>query len=372
MASFEFRPAVRDQTSLLIGIAGSSGSGKTYSALRLARGLVGENGTIAMIDTEAGRGKHYAPPIDPKTGRPGPPTEKPHRTFAFNHGDMKPPFSPDAYFDAIAAADKTGYGAIIVDSMSHEWAGDGGCLDMHDAEVQKKAGDDLAKRERVNVLSWAKPKGRHKRFVGRLLQCRAHLILCLRADEKLKVGEATDPRTRKKRIEFVAAGWQPICEKHFMYEMTLSMMLTDEAPGVPKPIKLQEQHRHAFPDGAQIGEDAGRALASWAGGKAGAAEPHPQEVLESDPGSTASVASADVWFVDRNRFSDDRAFAGEIKRLLTDAAATEADVATIMNVNADGLTLLAERSPPAAVYLREMAAKRFRPVRTAEPARGKS
>jgi len=340
MASFEFRPAVREQTSLLIGIAGSSGAGKTFSALRLARGLVGEDGTIALIDTEAGRALHYAD------------------TFAFNHGDMKPPFSPDAYFDAIAAADKTGYGAIIVDSMSHEWAGDGGCLDMHDAEVKAKAGDDLAKRERVNVLSWAKPKGRHKRFVGRLLQCRAHLILCLRADEKLKVGEVTDPKTGNKKIAFVGAGWQPICEKHFMYEMTLSMMLTDEAPGVPKPIKLQEQHRHAFPDGAQIGEDAGRALASWAGGKAGATAAHPQEVSESDPGSAAPAASADVWLVDRNKFPDDKAFAGEIRRLLRDAAATAADVRTIMEANADGITLLAERSPRAAAYLRNGATGR--------------
>ncbi len=338
--SFEFRPAIRQQTSLLVGISGSSGSGKTFSALRLARGLVGEDGTIALIDTEAGRALHYAD------------------TFAFNHGDLKPPFSPDAYFDAIAAADKTGYGVIIVDSMSHEWAGEGGCLDMHDAEVERQAGADLAKRERVNVLAWAKPKGRHKRFVGRLLQCRAHLILCLRADEKLKVGEATDPRTGKKRIEFVAAGWQPICEKHFMYEMTLSMMLTDEAPGVPKPIKLQEQHRHAFPDGAQIGEDAGRALASWAGGKAGAGAAHSEGVSDAIPGASTSAASADVWLVDRNQFSDDRVFAEEIKRLLKDAAETEADVATIMQVNAAGITLLAERSPKAAAYLREKATKR--------------
>ena len=341
--TFEFRPAVREQTSLLIGIAGSSGAGKTYSALRLARGLVGKDGTIALIDTEAGRALHYAD------------------QFAFNHGDMKPPFSPDAYFDAIAAADKTGYGAIIVDSMSHEWAGDGGCLDMHDAEVKAKAGDDLAKRERVNVLSWAKPKGRHKRFVGRLLQCRAHLILCLRADEKLKVGEVTDPKTGNKKIAFVGAGWQPICEKHFMYEMTLSMMLTDEAPGVPKPIKLQEQHRHAFPDGAQIGEDAGRALASWAGGSASAARVAPKgSDRNTEPAALAASAdvSPDVWLVDRIHFADERAFAGQIKRLLTDAAETESHVKAIMEVNADGLALLAKRSPKAEAYLREMAAKR--------------
>src|SRR5688500_6591553 len=94
-----YRKAIREQTSVLLALAGSSGSGKTFSALRIGRGLVGPQGKIAVIDTEAGRALHYSDRFD------------------FDHGDMKPPFSPDAYADAIAAAEGAGYQAIVVDSM---------------------------------------------------------------------------------------------------------------------------------------------------------------------------------------------------------------------------------------------------------------
>ena len=64
-------------------------------------------------------------------------------------------------------------------------------------------------------------------------------------------------------------GWMPICEKRFMYEMTVSFTLTPDRPGVPRldlPHKLQEQHRPFFPDGQPIGEQAGAALRAWANG----------------------------------------------------------------------------------------------------------
>src|SRR5690606_33406969 len=105
--SYEFRPAKREQVSLLIGVAGASGSGKTYSALRLATGLCNGKG-MAVIDTEAGRALHYAD------------------QFKFDHCDMRPPFRPDAYRAAIEAADTKGYDVIVIDSVSHEWAGEGG------------------------------------------------------------------------------------------------------------------------------------------------------------------------------------------------------------------------------------------------------
>src|SRR3954469_19623581 len=152
--SFSFRRAVRENVSLLIGLAGSSGSGKTYTALRLARGIAGDK-PFAVIDTEAGRAKHYAD------------------AFRFDHGDLQPPFRPGAYADAIAAADAAGYPVIVVDSMSHEWAGEGGILDWQLEEYERLGAKDSSK-----LLSWAKPKQGHKQMVQKLLQVRAHLILC--------------------------------------------------------------------------------------------------------------------------------------------------------------------------------------------------
>src|SRR3990167_10103442 len=103
--SFSFRPAKRENVALIIGLAGGTGSGKTFSAMRLASGIAGEGKPFAVIDTEAGRAKHYAD------------------QFKFDHGDLAPPFRPDAYVDAIMAADKAGYSVIVVDSVSHVWAG---------------------------------------------------------------------------------------------------------------------------------------------------------------------------------------------------------------------------------------------------------
>ena len=246
--SYQFRKAVRTNTSTLIALAGSSGSGKTYSALRLARGLAGPTGKIAVLDTEAGRALHYADQHD------------------FDHCDLKPPFSPETYRDAIEVAEGSGYHVIVVDSMSHEWAGDGGCQDLHDEEHTRLGGTD-----QTNVLAWRKPKLEHKRMMSRLLQCRAHLIFALRAEEKIKF--IKDPKTGKTAI--VAAGWQPICEKNFMYEMTVSFMLHDDRPGVGLPIKLQEQHKICFPSLQLLDESAGQRLAAWA---SGGASPTPRDV----------------------------------------------------------------------------------------------
>ena len=58
--SFEIKPAVREKTHVLVSLAGPSGCGKTYSALLMARGLVGSSGKIGFIDTEAKRARHYA------------------------------------------------------------------------------------------------------------------------------------------------------------------------------------------------------------------------------------------------------------------------------------------------------------------------
>jgi ABC-type dipeptide/oligopeptide/nickel transport system ATPase subunit len=260
--SFEFRPAVRDRVGLLIGLAGASGSGKTYTALELARGMAGDKGTIAVIDTEAGRAKHYAD------------------QFRFLHGDMTPPFTPERYIEAIAAAEAAGADVIVIDSMSHEWAGEGGCQDIHTEIVERMATDrqtgqiNPARMEALSAPAWREPKTRHKRMISKLLQSRAHLIFCLRAEEKLRfrtVEEEKNGRTFKKTV-IEPAGWMPICEKNFMFEMTLSFTFAADSPGMPRfdlPHKLQEQHRAWFPEGVVIGSTAGAALREWAhGGKA--------------------------------------------------------------------------------------------------------
>jgi hypothetical protein len=257
--TFTFRPAVRESVGLLIGLAGSSGSGKTYSALRLAKGIAGGR-PFAFIDTEAGRAKHYA-----------------GGDFHFDHGDLKPPFRPEAYEQAIAAADAAGYPVIVVDSMSHVWSGDGGVLDWQAEEFER-----MGSRDAVKIASWIKPKMAHKHMVARLLQLRAHLILCFRAEEKIEIVKE-DGKTKIVPKEGPGGfkGWLPICEKNLPYELTASFLLTADAPGVPLPMKLQEQHRALFPLGVPITEEAGAKIAAWAGGAPSPAADDPRAKVEA-------------------------------------------------------------------------------------------
>lgn len=248
--SFTFRKAIRENVGLILILSGGTGSGKTFTAMEVAAGISGDK-PFAVIDTEAGRAKHYAD------------------RFKFDHGDMKPPFSPKAFEEAILAADTAGYPVIVVDSMSHEHAGEGGILDMHEAELDRMAGDDWKKREAVKMAAWIKPKTQHKHMVQRLLQVRAHIILCLRAEEKIEiVREEGKMKVVPKKTATGLDGWVPICEKNLPFEATASFLLLASSPGVPLPIKLQEQHRALFPLDKPITEDSGRRIALWAAGAA--------------------------------------------------------------------------------------------------------
>jgi hypothetical protein len=248
MTTYTFRPAIREEVGLIIGLMGASGSGKTYSAMRLASGIVGTGNRFAVIDTESRRALHYAD------------------SFQFDHCELSEPFRPDAYAEAIKAADKAGYKAIVVDSMSHEWAGVGGILDWQEAELTRMAGDDWKKREACKMASWIKPKMAHKQMVARLLQVKANLILCFRAEERVKMEKDAQGKT-----QIVPIGWQPICSKELPYELTVSFLLEPEKPGYPKPLKLQEQHKGIFPLNQLINEESGKAVSEWA--KGGAKKP---------------------------------------------------------------------------------------------------
>lgn len=288
--SVTFRPATRENVGLLIGLSGASGSGKTFSAMRLAQGIVGPEGRFAVIDTEARRALHYAD------------------RFRFDHAELRAPFRPQAYADAIKAADEAGYAAILIDSMSHEYEGGGGILEWA-AELEagtpkpgvtnpRTYGNDWWQDWDVKPIkspgNWKEPKSAHKRLVSRLLQCRAHLIFCLRAEDKIEIvrrggkTEIIPPEQKAPKDR-----WVPICEKRFMFEMTASFVLTSDAPGVPLPVKLQEQHKGLFPQGQPITEEHGAALAAWAGGSQQRADDGlPPPSAASTAGESVPSASA--------------------------------------------------------------------------------
>lgn len=243
MTLINFRPAVRENVGLWINLIGPSGSGKTFTAMRLASGIAGDK-PFALIDTENRRGLHYADQFD------------------FHHAELEPPFRPSAYADAVKAADAAGYPVIVIDSGSHVWAGEGGVLDWQEEEYQR-----MGAKESIKFAAWVKPKGAHKRMVNDFLRVKAHIILCLRAEEKLEmVKENGKTVIQAKRSLSSKDGWIPIADKGLPFEATVSFLLHVDRPGVPDPIKLQEQHKAIFPLDTPITEDSGKKLAEWAAG----------------------------------------------------------------------------------------------------------
>lgn len=184
---------------MVIGLAGPSGSGKTYTALQLAYGLANGNAKkVGLLDTENRRGSLYSDVLKNKDGQ----------VQRFLIGDLYAPFSPQRYVDAILEFQAAGVEVLVIDSFSHVWEGEGGCEDIANAGNPKNPRWNEAKRE-------------HKRLMNTLLASDCHIILCLRAREKVKLVK------RDGKTEYEPQGVLPICEKNVPFELTASMLMWD-------------------------------------------------------------------------------------------------------------------------------------------------
>jgi hypothetical protein len=191
--TFQIRTAERQGARLLIQLSGVSGSGKTYSALQLAYGLSGNDGQkIVGIDTENRRMSLNANCL-PDGAK-------------FRVLDFFPPFSPARYIEAIEAACQAGAEVIVIDSVTHEWESEGGC-------------EWIANQSTGRMADWKTAKAQHKRFMTYMLQCPAHIIACTRAREKTDFTDPKNPRS---------LGIQPIQEKNFSFEATVSLLMHDQ------------------------------------------------------------------------------------------------------------------------------------------------
>ena len=253
-----FRPAVRTATPLMLGLAGPSRSGKTFSALRIATGLA-RGGPIALVDTESGRALQYAD------------------RFTFLHAQLEAPFSSERYMQAIADAVAIQPAVIIMDSMSHEHEGPGGLLEQHETELTRLAGQYWEKRKRQTFSAWIRPKAAHNKLVNFLLQVPCHFIFCFRAKDKLKLVTGKEP---------VHLGWTPICSDRFEYEMTSLLVLPEGSQGTPDLSAIASGLRSPFEEyikpGVQLDEKLGERLAAWsAGAKTGQRTPPPASTTDT-------------------------------------------------------------------------------------------
>lgn len=205
MSTIQIRQAHREGARLVIGIAGVSGSGKTYTALELAYGLANfDPSKIGFVDSENRRGSLYS---DIFKDHPTHPSDVP-----FLIGDLYAPFSPQRYVEAIQAFQKAGVEVLVIDSVTHEYEGIGG--------VQ-----EIAEAGNPRLPNWNKAKAEHKRFMNALLTCDMHVIVAMRAREKAKPEKQWVDG--KEKVVYIDLGLQPIQEKNFVFELTAGVMLHD-------------------------------------------------------------------------------------------------------------------------------------------------
>lgn len=261
--NFVLEEATKQATPPLIALWGQSGTGKTLSALRLARGIVGEQGKIVLIDTENKRAKFYA-------GKGG----------QWFHVDLQPPFTPEKYSAAFKFAEDKGADIIIVDSMSHVWEGEGGVLDMADNSKSAKG------YELKGLAKWKKPKTEYKRMINKLLRAPIPVIFCIRAKEKF-VQEGSD--------SLKSEGMTPIMDKNFVYEMTVSLKMEENGKfaTIGKNMsKIPEFLLSALPVGEQVNEKMGQAIIT-ALGKPNDVEKESINLLRD--GTDAATQGKAVW-----------------------------------------------------------------------------
>ncbi|WP_193771177.1 AAA family ATPase [Candidatus Magnetaquicoccus inordinatus] len=204
--------AQRIQQPALIALWGASSSGKTYSALQLAHGLVGNSQLIGMIDTENRRGLAHVGII------PG----------DYYHFDLTPPFTVERYIDAFKAFEHDPqFGCVIIDSYTHVWDGEGGATEQASKSTKKGLG------------VWFSPKTDVKRLINVLLRSRMHVILCMR--EKMSCGQDHNGPNGQMRV--FDTGYVPITEKNTIFEMGVSFWLgMDHKPIYSRPSEKVFAH----------------------------------------------------------------------------------------------------------------------------------
>lgn len=219
-----FKRAERKKARLRLALCAPSGAGKTYSALLIAKGL---GGRIAMIDTERGSGDLYA------------------HLCEYDVCQVEPPFTPQKYIEAIRFAEQAGYNTIIIDSLTHAWAGQGGLLE--EVDKRKGRGNDFT--------AWRDITPQHNALVDAMLQSTCHIIATMRTKTAYEM-----TKDQNGKVKPVKVGMAPIQRDGMEYEFTVVLDID-----IDRHLAEASKDRTSLFDGKRFvpSEETGAILLNW-------------------------------------------------------------------------------------------------------------
>lgn len=247
-----FKKATKQNATIKLAISGPSGSGKTYSALLLAKGL---GGKTALLDTEYGSASLYADRFD------------------FDTWDEQDPngFPPEYFVRVIRAAEEAGYNNLIIDSLSHEWSGRGGCLDLADAVARTKCKGN-------SYTAWKEITPRHDKLVEAIVSAKMNIIATMRAKTEYVLNK--DEKSGKSTPQKVGMG--TVQRDGMDYEFTLMFELDRDS----HLASAGKDRTCLFPDPGIISEETGKRILAWLSSSQPIqeqAQPEQKKVKKQDP-----------------------------------------------------------------------------------------
>jgi hypothetical protein len=240
--TMQIKRAQRHQARLRLGLSAPSGGGKTMSALLVAKGMVqamlasglindGIEGKIGLVDTERRSASLYADVVP------------------FDVIDLAPPYSIERYIEAIDALERTGHVVIILDQISHAWAGQGGLLEYVDT---------LKSSARNQISPWAKATPEQHRFVDRMLRSPSHIIATMRSKTEWVMQEVIENGQKKHKPQKV--GMAPVQRDGIEYEFTTMLDLDNDTHTA---VASKDRTRLFAGQNVKLDADWGERLVEW-------------------------------------------------------------------------------------------------------------
>ena len=222
----EIRKAERRKAKLRLGITGPAGSGKTYGALQIAFGL---GGKIVLIDTENGSGDLYA------------------NLGEYDVCPFEAPYTVQKYIEAIKTCERYGYDVIIIDSLSHAWAGEGGLLEMHTKLAESsKSGN--------SYTAWGKITPLHNQLIDTMLRSKSHIIATMRRKTEYVMVENERGRSEPRKV-----GLAPVQRDGMEYEFGTVFDLSMNHMATVSKDRTQLFDGEVF----ALSQDTGEKLREW-------------------------------------------------------------------------------------------------------------